>query len=267
MRLSRIPFGHGGQLHAALQLGLAFALISAFCSTAVAQSPGYGPRDSGYQRSGSPAGNDWQLSLEAATRMPIDVGGQVRLQSPFWLRVTAGAGVVPRGYVGMLNGALAANNVYDPIAESLINSAFESGWTYNFRVGIRPSRTLGLYADVGIGRAQLSGGLDVATVAATTDTTLPVNDFDAYGYGVETNFDLLIAEVGWEGHIGDHFLLGIGVGLLAVTNAQSTATANFEEAQTEVITEATDEATALLDDTIESYGYLPTLTVRLGFDL
>ena len=52
--------------------------------------------------------DDWMLSLEAVTRVPIDAGGQIGFETPFGLRLFGGYGWVP--YVDVLTGIVVSSS-------------------------------------------------------------------------------------------------------------------------------------------------------------
>lgn len=221
--------------------------------------------DSGVSDAPSPGPRRTRLSLEAVTRLPLDIGAQVRLQTSTWFRLSAGAGFVPEAYVSVVNDTLRDANLYNSITAAAVSSAFESGLTYNFRVGIRPSPNGGIYLDAGYAHTSLDGEFDLSSMLRGQGQRLP-GAADAK-YQLQTSLDMLMFELGWEGNIGKRMLLGIGLGLMATLDAKTDVSGGEGGLATTALKEIAAEAATTLDSNLTQYGYLPTLTLRLGADL
>jgi hypothetical protein len=200
--------------------------------------------------------DDWLLSLEGVTHAPIDVGAQVGLETPQRLRLFAGYGWVPGSYMSLLTGvaASASGNSY---ARALLDDAEYRGHTWRVQVGFRPFRSLGLYADVGYARLRAKGSLDLASssVAALADL--------GGGYRADTKLDMWLVELGYQGQIADRLVLGLALGAMG-TLESTTTIASVDGAPSSSLL---NDAAAQADTALESYGIVPTLTLRLGFDL
>jgi hypothetical protein len=197
------------------------------------------------------------LSLEAVTHAPVDMGAQVGLETPQGLRASAGYGFVPGGYMSLLTGiaASASGNSY---ARTLLSDARYSGNTWRLQVGVRPFRKLGLYADVGYSRLNARGDWDLSS------SDVPQLAALGGGYQARTALDMWLIELGWQGQLADRFVLGVALGCMGTFGA-STRIVAVDGAPTSsaVLGAAASQADAAL----RSYGYVPTLTLRLGFDL
>lgn len=226
---------------------------------------------------GADAKDGWRFSVEGATRLPVDVGAQLRLQSPFWLRLTAGIGSVPGAFIEGVTGALTSEGSLDAATSTVIGSTLSQGTTWNLRVGIRPSERFGFYADAGMGSMTLRGELELRDLASINLSQVPAEfaEFSPaalgeYQYQLTTRARLFLLEAGWEGHIGRHLLLGIGVGFLVATASTTSVEGNFEVPDVagvrSALAEAEAQATSEIDTSIESFGFVPTLSLRLGFD-
>ncbi len=205
-----------------------------------------------------------RLSLEASTRIPLDIGVQARIQTPHWVRFTLGVGFTPGMYLGIVNDVVNATNPYSPLRTS-VTSVYDDGWSYNARVGLRPSERAGLYLDFGYANVNLNGKLDVSDMAQSFG--MPIVAVDSPSYEIRTDLDMLMFELGWEGHLGERALLGAGLGLLVPLGSETETSANFDETRVDQAAQVASEAAALLDAGMEKHAYVPTIAVRLGYDL
>ncbi|MCA9598254.1 MAG: hypothetical protein KC776_33310 [Myxococcales bacterium] len=196
------------------------------------------------------ASDQWMLSLEGVTRIPVDVGGQIIFETPIGLRFGGGYGAIPSAYVNVVTGA--ASN-----ASGSDLSIFDGGHVWRAQIGMRPIPKLGFYLDAGYAKVTLNGSVDPASFGTITGVTL-------YPSGVTTTLDMWFAELGYQGHVGDRVVLGLGVGLMGT---MSSSTQVDEPSQNTTAQALTAEATNTVDQQIERYGFIPNLTLRLGFDL
>jgi len=207
-------------------------------------------RDARFRRS-------WMLSLEGATHAPVDVGAQLGLETPQGIRLFAGYGVVPESYMSLLTGvaASASNNAY---AETLLDDASYSGHTFRVQAGLRPFRSLGLYADVGYAQLRAKGALSLAS------SSIPQLARLGGGYQASTRLDLWLVELGYQGELADRLVLGLALGCMGTFNATTTiAAVDGAPTNNAILRSAATQA----DTALEKYGIVPTLTLRLGFDL
>lgn len=199
----------------------------------------------------------WMLSLEAVTHAPVDMGAQLGLETPQGLRFSAGYGFVPGGYMSLLTG-IAASASGDSYARTLLEDARYSGKTWRVQVGLRPFRKLGLYADVGYSRLSARGDWDLSSSGVPQLAAL------GGGYQARTALDLWLLEIGYQGQLADRLVLGVALGCMG-TFGSSTSIVAVDGAPTDnaILTSAANQA----DSALQKYGYVPTLTLRLGFDL
>jgi len=199
----------------------------------------------------------WMLSLEAVTHAPVDMGAELGLETPQGLRVFAGYGFVPSAYMSLLTG-IAASASSDSYARTLLEDARYSGKTWRVQVGWRPFRKLGLYADVGYSRLNARGDWDLSS------SDVPQLAALGGGYQARTALDLWLLEVGYQGQLADRLVLGVALGCMGTFGSSTTiAAVNGAPTDNALLTSAASQADAAL----QKYGYVPTLTLRLGFDL
>ena len=215
-------------------------------------------RDTGEARHRQNVSDNWMLSLEAVTHAPLDIGFQVGFEAKPGLRLSGGYGRVPSPYLDLVTHAAGNASGADPLATAIISDGFRSGYTWRVQGGIRPFSKLGLYLDAGYARVALSGTLDSSAVPAAS--TLGVQG----GYNVDAVLNMWLLELGYQAHIGDHFVLAIGAGVMGTFSAHTDITI---QSGSKLLPAVDSSVPSTVDDLLVKYGYLPTLTLRAGFDL
>jgi hypothetical protein len=195
---------------------------------------------------------DWMLSLEAVGTAPVDVGAQVGLQTPFGLRVFGGYGWIPAASLGWLKGTSASSDG----ASATVDTASGSGHIFRLKVGIQPFQDLGLYLDAGYARADL---------AATVDLTGSVTNVGSLsgGYYATSSLDLWLVELGYQWVVERRLVVGLGLGFMGTIDAHTTIT----PVGAGVDSTALGVAESAVNGALESYGFVPTLSLRVGFDV
>ena len=249
-------------MHARVCLGLlGGAILFSTSITSQAAIPAEQPAQIGFDDTGSSVArksirDDWMLSLEAAMQTPVDLGGRVGIELPPGVRAFGGYGWVPPIYMDALTG-LAARASSDARLRALMDEADYKGHTWRVGLGVRPFPELGLYLDAAYVRAQLDATLELE------HTELPELREMAGGYALRTELDLWLVELGYQFQIGDRLLLAAGLGLLGTLNATTWLSPRGGAPSGEVLS----EAAAQVDSAFEKYGFLPTLNLRVGYDL
>jgi hypothetical protein len=125
------------------------------------------------------------------------------------------------------------------------------------QVGWRPFRALGLYGDVGYTRLSAQGSLDLAS------SGVPMLQALGGGYLATTRLDMWLFELGYEAQLADRLVMAFALGAMGTLKAQTTITSLNGAPSSSLLGRAASQA----DSALESYGVVPTLTLRLGFDL
>ena len=202
-----------------------------------------------------PSSLGWMLSVEGATRTPVDVGAQATLESPYHLRFSAGYGWVPATYSGLFTGIASSASGNAQVA-AILNHASYQGRTFRTAIGVRPFTASGLHLDLGYARLSLDGALDLAS------SGVAVLESQGGGYRAHASMDAWSIEVGSQLE-GWGVVFGFAFGLMRTFSAHTTITAvNGAPASA-----ALGTAAQQTDSAMKSYGYVPTLTLRLGFDV
>jgi hypothetical protein len=201
-----------------------------------------------------PTSRDWMLSVEGATRAPVDVGAQVTLESPFHVRFSAGYGWVPTAYSSLFTG-LAGAASGNATEAAVLNHASYQGRTFRTAIGVRPFATRGLHVDVGYARLNLDGTLDLASSGLA-------GPGGQGAFVAHTTADAWLVEVGSQVEEWG-MVFGFAFGLMRTYASQTTINA----ANGAAIAPSLVLAAQQIDAALSSYGYVPTVTLRLGFDL
>lgn len=210
--------------------------------------------------------SSWAFSVEGVTNAPVDIGGRLSLETPFRLRLSTGLGIVPGGYLGLINNAVEATGAYDELVAGLVNTGFDRGRVWRTQLGIRPFKNSGFYIDGGYARVSLAGSLfgsDVSSLANSIEIE-GQNVGDA-GYDLRSTIDMWLVEIGGQWTVADHLLVGFGVGVMGTVRARSRAIPNFEAGQQVAVETISQTAVDDFDGQLEKYGYVPTLTLRIGY--
>jgi len=216
-------------------------------------------RDQGPPSEAEDFRDQWMVALSAATHAPVDLGIELAVETPIRLRLIAGLGYVPSGYLGVVTGALVGADALDDEARTLIEDGFESGRAWRLGVGIRPFKNFGAYLDGGFSQLSVSGSVDANEARELTGVRL------ATSYKVKSKLNAWFLELGYQGLIADRFLIAFGFGVMRATGARTTAEPTGTPSAAERLFD--DAATATADESIEKYGIIPTLNLRLGFDV
>lgn len=196
------------------------------------------------------------LSIEAVTHAPVDVGFQAGYEAPFGLRLFGGYGWVPRPFIDAVTD-VAASAIGDPRARSVLQNGNYGGNAWRVQAGLRPFSKLGLYLDAGYSKVSVDGSLEIADSGVRE-----LANFDG-GYRASLDLDMWLVELGYQGQLLERIVLGSGLGVMRTMRSSTTVTAT-DGAPT---SPAVEEVTQQIDESIENYGFVPTLTLRLGVDL
>lgn len=193
----------------------------------------------------------WMVAIEAFTRAPLDMGVQAGLEFPYGVRFAAGYGWVPQPYLSFLTESVAVSAGVSSNATALLREGLQGGNTFRLQGGIRPFESLGFYLDAGYAHVSLHGSLSGSSL-----TGVGSGDYTA-----DASIGMWLVELGYQAWIGRHFTLA---GALGVTGTLSSTTKLDGPG---VDPEVAADIARSVDEQIEQYGTLPTLTLRLGFDV
>jgi hypothetical protein len=196
--------------------------------------------------------DDWLLTVEAATRVPIDVGFQAGVQAPFGLRVFAGYGWVPAAFVDVASRAAGR----DTLARAVLDTADYSGNLARVTLGIQPFRKLGVYLDGGYAHLWLRGTQGIPAFRFESI------EFAGGSYNAKSDLDLWLVELGYQAELGGRLVLAAAAGITGAIDANTRIT----PAGNAPNDPAVGNAAGQIDHALRT-NVLPTLTLRVGFDL
>jgi hypothetical protein len=195
------------------------------------------------------------LSLEAATRAPVDVSVQARFETPGGLRLGGGYGWLPSSYLGFVARAATLATGTDSGTGALAAHGYQHGRSWHAVVGLRPFHNTGVYLDAGYAEVRLGGAIATSVLVGSPDVV--------GAYSVATTTRMWLVELGYQAQIADRIVFAVGIGATGVLASHTTASAD----QGTALPQSTvDAATQSLDDSMRHL-LLPTLDARLGFDL
>jgi hypothetical protein len=197
-------------------------------------------------------GSGWMLSLEGVGNAPVDLGAQVGLETPFGLRVFAGYGWIPAASLRWLEGT----SIADGAASATVDVADAAGHILRVKVGFRPFSRLGLYLDAGYARADLAANVDVTGAVTNLGSV-------SGGYSASSSVDLWLVELGYQWLLERRLVVGLGLGFMGTIDARTTIT----PIGAAVNSSALGVAQTAVNGALEGYGFIPTLSLRVGFNV
>jgi hypothetical protein len=199
----------------------------------------------------------WMLSVEGVTNAPIDWGLSLGLETPPGLRLSGGFGWVPDSYMSLLTNVAASASSDSGIAQALLDRADYDGHTWRAQIGFRPFRSIGLYADVGYVRLDAEGTL------ASANSGIAALEKLGGGYRAHTKVDMWLLQLGYQAQLADRLVLGLALGAVGTLRSRTTLVAVDGARESPLL----DDAASDVDAALKKYGIVPTLSLRIGFDL
>jgi hypothetical protein len=194
----------------------------------------------------------WMLILQGVANVPLDVGAELGFETPFGLRLFGGYGWIVAPYADWLRGS----SITEGSASAVIDDAQASGRLLRAKLGLRPFRKLGLYFDAGYARADFDGTVNIVGSITNLGSL-------SGGYNVHSTLDLWLLELGYQATIANRLVLALGLGFTGTMDSRTTIT----PLGLATYAGSTSQAEASVDRAIEKYGFVPTLNLRLGFNL
>jgi hypothetical protein len=236
-------------------LTLIAALIGVSAPAFGAPPEATGARDTGVRTEELPdkqTRERWLLALEGALNAPVDLGLRATLDTPARVRVLGGYGWIPSAYFSSIASGLTS----DPRAESILDDLDFTGNVWRVGAGVRPLPKLGLYLDGGYARASLDASL---TLASSELPELRAVGGDA---SMSSRLNLWFFELGYQAQVLERIVLAGGLGATGTLDSHTTV-----DGSSVIATSAISDLAQDVDDAFESYGFVPTLSLRLGVDL
>ncbi len=246
------------------------AIVGLGDRSARAELPGFGSTTTEkIERNADTSPPDVHIHLVAGTRAPVELSLGLAISAPGSFRFGTTFGLLPGGYVSLINELIIALGGFDDATGELVTAALQDSFVWRIRAGWQPDPEVGFLVDVGYAIATLGGGLDsAATLAATSEFDLPPSGADQ-SVAISSTVHMLDIELGWTFDVGSGFFVTPTLGFAATISSSSSVTADWEvpaAAADDVRGFETDSA-AFLDGIFESYVFTPTLAVVLEYRL
>jgi hypothetical protein len=152
---------------------------------------------------------------------------------------------------------VAASASGDARVRAVFDDGRYRGTTWRIQAGVRPFTALGLYLDAGYAKLDMTGTF--------TLTDSGVRELVAIGgkYTGETSVHFWLIEFGYQAEFADRVVVGTALGLMGAFDS----TTSFARADGSAPHALAADVARQTDSAIEEYGFIPTLTLRVGFDL
>ncbi len=208
------------------------------------------------------------LDIEAVTDIPISLGVNLALELPGGWRASSGVGVLPAGYVSLINAVVESiPDTYDEATGDLIEETLQQSLVWRTHVGWQSA--WGIYFDAGYGLITLGGGTSTeAVLAALTGIDAPSTGGSTSDYDIASTLHMIDLEVGWKRVYQDRWTVRAALGFTGTLAASSTVKATFvpdRPAGQRLVAEFEDFVEDYLVDTYTSYVFSPVVTVAFGY--
>ena len=208
----------------------------------------------------------WKFRLEANTDFPLGVGGRVAAVSPWRLYLTTSVDVLLPAYVQAGNGIATAAGLYDQRKADFIENAVKNSVAWRTHLGWQPFATSGFYVEAGYGLLAL-GGQTNPEEALTSLLYLdpPGGEATERQYRVRALVHQLDLELGWRWKLAEHWSLRAGLGGTVTLDSNSRVEPQEGPGDSLLVEAFSRLAENKIDTTFERYGYLPTLSLSVGY--
>ncbi len=215
----------------------------------------------------------WHLTVTGGTEFPIDVAARLTLETPGRVLLSTSLGVMPMGYVDLLNSILVEGGAYPQSTADFIQSALQNSLTWKTHVGWRPLKNWGFFVSGGYTLATLGGtltGAEIISAATGLEPPQEVERFDAE-IRARSTLHLLGGEVGYQWIIFDRLVIQLTAGGFATVGASSYLSHHGLEGKIEgvkankVIDSYLREGERFLDNIYTSYVHAGYLGFQAGF--
>lgn len=206
----------------------------------------------------------WALRAEVLTALPVAVGGSLTLEMPGGLRLATALGVLPSGYVDVVNGVSTSSGWYDSYTANLVSTALDDSVSWRTHLAWRPLEDLGFYVAAGYGMLSLSADFGVEDLPPDLRGDVPTGA-EGIRVGVATKVHMADFEVGWEVDLAPHWMLRFAVGAALTVGSDTTVEAAAVPAK---YADWVDKARTLTEERLDKLFprvlHLPTISVALG---
>ena len=231
------------------------------------------------------AQRDWTGALEAVTDFPLQLGAAFRVEAPGGFQFGTSVGVLPMGYVDVINALAISTDAYQQETADLVRESLRESLVLKLNVGYRPIADEGFYLDGGYGLVTLGSLVNGQTIMGIPDPRfqqLIVNLEEQTGlnmdsvmaanrYKIDSTLHMLNAEVGYRLRFGDgwtaRFALGAAFTVYGMTSVKARAAYVGEGWRAEYNDELMASTKGYLDSLYTESVHTIIVTVALGHRL
>lgn len=228
---------------------------------------------------------DWTGTVEVVTDFPLQLGAAFRVEAPGGFQVSSSVGVLPMGYVDVINALATTTGAYQQETAELVRESLRESLVLKLNVGYRPFKGEGFYLDAGYGLVTLGSLVRGPTIMGIPDprfqevitnleqqTGLNMDSVMAANrYKIDSTLHMLNAEVGYRLRFGQdwtaRFALGAAFTIYGVTSVSARNAYVGEGWRTEYNDELMDSTRRYLDSLYTQSVHTIILTVALGHRL
>lgn len=210
----------------------------------------------------------WAFRVEANTDFPLGAGARVGVISPWRVYLTTSVDALVPGYVqaGNALGTRVASS-YTQQKADYIDHALRTSLAWRTHVGWQPSATSGFYIEAGYGLLALGGQTNVEDALITVLRLTPLEGEEALErqYRVRAQLHQLDLELGWRWKLGTAWSVRAGIGSTVTLDSNSHVEPRYEPSNSLAVEAFSRLAENKIDTYAEKYGYLPTLSLSVGY--
>jgi len=222
----------------------------------------------GQTQTSTPAevGPKWRLWAEAATDVPLHVGARLEVELPHRIRAWTSVGVVPTGYVEIIDAVSREFGDYNEETSEVIVETLDSSLVWRLQVGWRPFERKGWGFDAGYMLATL-GGTTTGSALLSAALGRGVPDQGSNEFDVDSTLHLFGFEASHRWNWKNGLTLRAALGFVSTIAASSTVTPRGDPVSARLSRGFAEDLETYLDETYTSYVHTPYIGVGLGYDV
>lgn len=210
----------------------------------------------------------WGVRLEANTDFPLGVGGRLGIISPWRLYLTASVDAMLPAYAQAVTG-VAASAGYSRTKADYIQHALQGSLSWRAHLGWQPFATSGFYFEAGYGQLALGGQVNPEdALVSILHIDPPASDTTAdRQYYVRALVQQVDLELGWRWKLGEqsHWSIRAALGGTVTLQSKTQVEPRFAPSDTAAVDAFTQQNATKADGYFQKYGYLPSLSLSVGY--
>ena len=202
------------------------------------------------------SGERYAIDLSFGTSVPLSVGVDARLETPFGLTAHLGAGHAPSAYLGMVASMLQGADVYPDSASAAVFQAIGGG-AWNVRLGVGAMLFDGLEIDAGYTFFTAASALDPSAIEAAIGQRPPFPGSMQVPLSITVH--ALHVRAGWRLVVLDRLVVRLGLGWTHALGSEvhMSVPSSFRPHAL--------RAETAIHRAIQSYGFTPEILLSAGY--